>query len=548
MLNFSTPFNISNAQTPTNFSSILNPLSRVSGGAANNLAPNYFDGAMLGNDNEWFLYGGLVAQTDAYSPPRSDDVIAYAAYQYGAQKPAFGAGFFTAQLPDPMTRYVAYGGAANAPSENKAWYFSGMKSPTDGPIFYPSGSNESILAVNVSNTLITLDMSTQSSEKWTNTTLPGNIKGRAGPELVWVPASSQGILVALGGVTYPEFDNAAHKSKNETASEAESPVFMSTIDVYDIATDTWYSQPTLNGPGALARGCAVVAVAQDASSFNIYYYGGYDGLHRTDAASFSDDVWILSLPSFMWMKVSSGRPGYARAGHKCVKPYPDQMMVIGGYPAQPGEATTCLTGGMVQMFNLTAVDWMDHYDPSEFSEYRVPEMIYQMIGGSPTGGATSTTPGPTGWATPALSEVFQTAYPTTKLTSYYPYVSAAANSSRPNYSSGGGGGLPTFVPPLLGTILGLVLVASLIVGFLLYRRRKYLRKNPGTSEDGTDENGHRILSWMRGQPNPSDHKALTVTTSEDIPLSPDMEQARTHSPMAVHEMSDTQVVELMGMY
>lgn len=216
-LNFSTPFNMSQ-----NISAILDAISKApNGGAANNIAPNYYDGAMLGNDDEWFLYGGLLKQTKQYSDPPDDAITSYQAYQYGVDKPGFRAGFLNDVLPEGMTRYIAYGGAANAPSENKAFYFSGLRAPSWGPI-YTVGINSSLTAINVSDTLITLDMDTQQAEKWKNVTLPDFIKGRANPELVWVPVGAQGILVALGGVVYPDFVNVTRQSENEAASVSES--------------------------------------------------------------------------------------------------------------------------------------------------------------------------------------------------------------------------------------------------------------------------------------------------------------------------------------
>ena len=50
-LNLSTPFN-----TSSDFMSILSNMS-VAGGAATNIAPNYVEGEMLSNDNEFYLYG-----------------------------------------------------------------------------------------------------------------------------------------------------------------------------------------------------------------------------------------------------------------------------------------------------------------------------------------------------------------------------------------------------------------------------------------------------------------------------------------------------------
>ena len=50
---------------------------------------------------------------------------------------------------------------------------------------------------------------------------------------------------------------------------------MSTVNVYDIATNSWYNQAT-NGdyPDLRVNPCSVVAAAADGSSYNIYMFGG----------------------------------------------------------------------------------------------------------------------------------------------------------------------------------------------------------------------------------------------------------------------------------
>lgn len=198
-----------------NISAVFHESPKVVG-AATNLAPNYFDGALLANDHQFFLYGGLLRQTDVYTDPGANEVMEYQQSSYGVEKQVIP-GYISTDLPDDLTRYLAFGGAANAPSENKAFYFSGLRAPEWGPVYYP-GYNDSLTAINVSNTLITLDMSTQNEQKWSNVTLPSEIKGRANPELIWVPVGAQGILVSVGGVVYPEFVNAAHTSDNQTGS------------------------------------------------------------------------------------------------------------------------------------------------------------------------------------------------------------------------------------------------------------------------------------------------------------------------------------------
>ncbi|KAH7167771.1 hypothetical protein DER46DRAFT_297560 [Fusarium sp. MPI-SDFR-AT-0072] len=552
--NLSTPFN-----TTTNVTQILldkPAMSKARGGSGNSngAAPNFIDGALLGNDAEFFLYGGdLLRNDDLYQAPDKDEVLGYQAYQYGPDKPTWRPSFVDDKLDKEVTRYVAYGGAANVPSENLAFYFSGLRSPTYGAFFTNDPKNK---ATNVSDTLITLNMEEQLYENWTNTTLKGP-KGRANAEVVWVPVGKKGILVVLGGVVYPEWAGRSGKSANETESEKQSPEFMQTIDVYDIDSKKWYKQETKDGPGTRTRGCAVVATASDRSSFNIFYYGGFDGIHPLDA--YSDDVWVLSLPSFTWIKINEGKSLHARAGHKCFMPYPDQMLVFGGYTSQAGSSITCLDQGPIVNFNVTSGQWLDGYDPDEYSDYGVHEKIHSEIGGDAKGGATATAPAD-GWSTSALEDIFGTKYDTKKIKEYWPYTKAVS-TGRPRLDSGdnndddnksGGSGLPNWVAPVLGVVLGLMFVTGILVVFCLWRRRKIFKNR--SSDDGTEDPGSRIRSWIRGQHN---EKAPTVTTDE-TPTSPGTEVASTARfvglspspsdtpayPASPAEVADTQIHEM----
>ncbi|KAI0185660.1 hypothetical protein EV127DRAFT_195456 [Xylaria flabelliformis] len=521
-LNFSIPFDSS-----TNVSSILKTISLTPNAGANNLKPNYYDGAMLANDHEFFLYGGLIKNTAAYTLPDADEVLYYRASDYGVPKPAFIPGFGNDKLPGNLTRYVTYGGAANAPSENKAWYFGGSRSPSWGPI-YQIGNNNSFNPTNVSNTLITLDLSESQSDKWTNVTLPPEIPSRANPSAVWVPVGEQGILVVLGGVAYPQYSTSDQVSLNAAQSEKVSPGYMTNIDIYDVASGTWYQQPTTEAPPPSAMGCAVVATAQDFSSYNIYYYGGYDGLNPNE--NFRDNVWVLSLPSFTWTQLSSGSLTHARAGHQCLTPYPDQMVTIGGFRSPKGGGFLCLEGGILQVFNLTSGEWLDSYDPSKWNKYGVPEMVHKKIGGDYAGGATLAAPSPS-WAATELASIFATKYETSKITTYYPYSSQSPdNGTRGDWDGGkqGGGGTPSWVAPVLGVVLGLVFLTAIAVGILVYRRRGLLRRkeNSGTDSSGPDERHHFIRTWLNNHP----EKAPTITTDDPSSRYDDM-RSRNNTPM-----------------
>lgn len=346
---------------------------------------------------------------------------------------------------------------------------------------------------------------------------------------------------------------------------------MKVIDIYDVATGDWYKQPTVDGPGALTRGCAVVAVADDHSSYNVYYYGGFDGINNLDP--FSDEVWVLSLPSFTWHRINEGKEIHGRAGHKCFKPYADQMMVFGGYTPEAGDSGgSCLDGGPIVTFNLSSGEWMDEYNPEKFDDYAVPTKVQDKIGGNGAGGATLVTPSPSGWAARGLGEIFGESYDMKKIATYGPY-NTTESTDRPNLPNdgdddggGGGGGLPSWVGPVLGVIIGLIVIITGTVLFCLWKRRGIFRHR--SSEGGTEDAGMRIVSWMRGQ---HPEKGTTLTSTDESPASPDMTQVhgiRGHLhhgrtsvatgtattattpglelPPNRYEVADTQLAELHG--
>ena len=153
---------------------------------------------------------------------------------------------------------------------------------------------------------------------------------------------------------------------------------METVSIYDIASGNWYQQNTTGDiPPQLTMFCSVVAPARDDSSFNIYMYGGYDGINQSSIPS--DDVYILSVPQMVWTRAYTGQSNHGRSGHKCFLVYPDQMMIIGGiYENNP---VICLQGQIAEVFNVNNLRFQDSYDPRVWSEYSVPDIVTAKIGG-----------------------------------------------------------------------------------------------------------------------------------------------------------------------
>ena len=176
---------------------------------------------------------------------------------------------------------------------------------------------------------------------------------------------------------------------------------MNVVDIYDIANSTWYKQATTGpAPGIRVNPCAVVASAADGSSSEIYMYGGQNLVPYGSQVQYND-IWILTVPSFAWVKVStSGQPNPpGRAGHTC-NIWDAQMVVVGGYV---GQDLSCDSPG-VYVFDLSELTWNTSFTSlSSSSEgtpnqrgasrgYRVPQVVQSIIGGNSLGGATVTRP------------------------------------------------------------------------------------------------------------------------------------------------------------
>ncbi|EAW09099.1 uncharacterized protein ACLA_078480 [Aspergillus clavatus NRRL 1] len=512
--------------TTTNLTALFGNFSKANG-AASNIAPNYRDGAMFANDNEFYLYGpsGLIRLTDDEDPPPANTVLGYERYQYGPEREAWIPGFHADNLNGGVTRYVTNGAGVSAPSENLGFYFSGMRNITWGPIVDDIADSANV----TSHRMIKVDMSAMRDNKWSNLTLPSYVPPRVNAELVWIPVSTAGALIAIGGVDPAViYSSTELTSAQQNASKRISPGFMETVSVYDVDSDKWYIQNTTGDiPPQLTKFCSVYASAADGSSHNIYIYGGFDGL--SDASVPSDDVYVLSVPSFSWIKLYSGQSTHGRSGHKCVKPYPDQMLVLGGLHI---EATRCLDGGIIQVLNLNTGRFQDTYDPKKWSDYKVPDLVTAVIGGEADGGATKTSPD--AWTNSSLADVFATKY-TKTIKTWYPYNTTTVESPIitpvPNTK---GSSFPGWAGAIIGVLLGLALIAAGFLFWCLRRRRKF-RESQSTSHESTRS---WILRWMNtggstvGEPKPNDKTASTrYSGSAEEACTPSM--ARAVSPRSV---------------
>lgn len=391
-----------------------------------------------------------------------------------------------------VTNEITNGAGVNVPSEQVGFYFSGMRSATGADLSFTVSVNNTHAPTILADTMLKVNMTTpDGSSDWSSIPVPTDIVApRADGALAWVPVGAQGAVIVIGGVEYPSaviqsgtctLNNTIKALDNSTGA-----AFMSQVSVYDVATGAWYVQPTSGEqPPQTAQACAVVASSQDNSVHNIYLYGGYDGVGQGVGY---DDVWILSVPSFTWIKGYDGkstRATHGRFAHLCAKPYPDQMIVVGGTT----DCNAAISGAFADVFNLTTLSWTGAYDPATWSNYTVPTQVSNAIQATPTASMDS-----------RLAALLSAPYAGGVARDvWYPYNStttlAPTPTPSPSPSPGVASSSRSWVIAVAVVVPVVVLAGLGVVAWCVWRRRRNIN---ASSQSGRSRGS--IGAWLRGQP------------------------------------------------
>ncbi|KAI9787053.1 MAG: hypothetical protein M1816_007724 [Peltula sp. TS41687] len=461
--------------------------------------PPVANGYLWNSYTSLYLYGGLFSDTPPTEP------VPFSLWEYDLttstwkehKDPQTSAG----NNSEPAGRSIqraAEGAGVSVPELGRAWYFGGHMDHFTTPGWsigidriylksfieytFPGAKNDAVESLAGGKTA-------GSEGVWRNITQAGiqDVAGftyRADGVLLYIPGfGRQGILLGLAGGTNLTFTQ------------------MNVIDVYDIATSAWYKQATDGEwPGIRVNPCAVVAAAADGSSYNVHMYGGQNLIPYGQQKQY-DDVWILTIPSFTWIKVDtkgqSNPP--ARAGHTC-SIWDGQMIVVGGYV---GQDLTCDTG--VYVFDLSTLKWETQFKaltgsnpldqhPSQQKHsddtnqiglggsygYRIPPAVRSVIGGNENGGATVTSPasaasatiGPIATGKPATFTVTQGGAVVTQTG-----IADPRNPSGSNHSNKKDG--PNIAAIIAGVLAGVLGIAAGYFAFCawIYRKQLALYKN-----------------------------------------------------------------------
>ncbi|PUU83969.1 hypothetical protein B9Z19DRAFT_961866 [Tuber borchii] len=340
--------------------------------------PAVANGYLWHNNNNLYLYGGLFSDKPVTKP------TAFSIWKYdiaaGEWSDITSNTSVSSDSGSSQIQRAAEGAGISVPQQNKGYYFGGHLDA-----YTTEGWSIQTARVYLKS-LLEFDMEKNVFRNITEHGLEkAGVPERADGVLLFVPWGEEGILVALGGGT------------NDTFSQ------LNIVDVYDISKTQWTKQAT-DGPTPKYRvnPCAAIASAADGSSHNIYFFGGQNLVPYAEQKQY-DDSWILTIPSFTWIQVNTSGQNVppARAGHSC-EMYGGNMIVIGGYV---GQELSCDSPG-IYVFNASGASWTKGFVASTAkgnkgemnaalvgpAEYKVPQIVINVIGGDAYGGAKVTKP------------------------------------------------------------------------------------------------------------------------------------------------------------
>ncbi|RMD41435.1 hypothetical protein DV735_g3680, partial [Chaetothyriales sp. CBS 134920] len=388
-------------------------------------------------------------------------------------------GSMAGQIGGSPIQRVSYG--AGTTIGGRGYYYGGYLNSNTNPLW--SGEPWA------TSTMVVLDLD---SGDLSNNTGYDSI-GRAEGVMVAIPASAAGILVYFGGVSFP--------SGNWTEEVAMD---MSQILLYEIADNKWYTQTATGDiPANRRKFCAGATWAQDQSSYNIYLYGGFG--FGENVTGF-DDVYILTLPTFKWIKWYPDEPG-ASAPHgllSCNVVDMGQMIVMGGNFTTTTDCDVPAVGGQHNLNlgqnNVNNAKWYQ-YLPN-LTEYSVPPAIVSIAGGSADGGATNITPAG-GFSDGALSVYFgqRAEFGVRTPTRHIPDPTGTSTPGEGNSN------IAAIAGGTVGGVGGIALISGVLIWWCCVQKRQRSPKGGEPQEQQQPElqygGGGSAVSWQQALTTPS---------------------------------------------
>lgn len=390
----------------------------------------------------------------------------------------------------------SYGLSAEAPDQGLAFYLNGQTDNGTEPNSWADGDVTTLL-----NGMMVIDLAHQTSKNISTSSLQ-DAQPRVGGTMQYVPnVGNDGVLIALGGKVYDGLRTLTSQDKGRLLK-------FDTVDVFDISSyvsgtkkgGTWYQQPTSGEiPPPRIDTCTVIASAPDNSTYNIYMYGGWDP--TGDQQKWYDDIYVLSLPSFTWVKMYEAES--PRSGHTCHL-VGRQLLTIGGNNVRRNLTGMCdWETESIAVLDLPTMTWGSVFNASH-GTYELSKGLVDKVGGTNQGGSTMQVP-VNGWSSKELGTIMNT-------TRIYSDVNGTIEVIRP-IPTNTGMSSKTRLAIIVGvTVTGLVLIACAAwIIYLCRGRRSHAGRVELSSDSGGHSSIHEIDELAKHELSPDEKKVYELT-------------------------------------
>jgi hypothetical protein len=343
------------------------------------------------NDTRVYIYGGSSFRGNDGFPNKK------ANFDYSEQHSLFSFDNNTWNSYGTQLSSPSYGAAAEAPDQGLAFYLNGRTDDGSAPSTSNDGDSQTLL-----DGMHVIDM-LQQTEKTLSVTGMNDNQPRVGGALQYVPGlGTDGVLVGLGGRVFDGKPTVSLRDEGRLLG-------FDSVDVFDISSyletsqsngnGTWYSQRTSGSlPQPRIDFCTIITSASDNSSHNIWVYGGRDP-NSINGPAFFDETYVLSLPSFHWIKIHQGNK--PRWGHTCHLAGGNQMITVGGHNEFENICDWHTTG--VGVLDLYRGIWGSMFQ-ARGNDKGLNFKIVNDIGGSSWGDAVKREP-EKGWSSKELGNI-----------------------------------------------------------------------------------------------------------------------------------------------
>ncbi|KAI8960708.1 hypothetical protein F5Y11DRAFT_254444 [Daldinia sp. FL1419] len=430
------------------------------------------------NPGGFSVWGGMTMDNE---PPPEDQ------FWYFHTDGSGGGSWEQAPLGDyrQFTQLLRPAGASFAQSATTGYAFGGLATrETDHTIqkAYPGYAAKGVISYDFN------------SGRWANHS--SDSFGQYGTSLYgcaeYVPFGPNGLLIFLGGAETPV----------DATAEYISGVGWTTLTLYDPVTRKWYTQKTTGwGPPQIERACSV-GVRGPENTYEIFIYGG----SSANYGDTSSDVYVLSLPGFVFFK--SNAPGTPRADHGCavVGKGKRQMLSYGGVDAGQWLRFSNMTKDPwkqgLGVYDMTEMAWTNSYDV-DAANYESPAVVKDWYS---QGGMKTMT-----WDNDELKELFVNG------SSRYDMMNNSSITKEPPKSTLSSAQRTGAI--VGGVVGGIVVLTAVGAAIFLMRRRRRRRQS---SQASSTINEYRPEPWPKDSPRMRSTTPGTIMTfgSSPTPVEP----------------------------